>query len=162
MHVSIFSLLSLISMAVSAPTTETCRPCTEMKVARYDDLLFSEPAPSPIPPHYFGLNYTLFQVDQYDGFIPPTSGNQWTMAYGGSGNISIPSDAYVSSTLSICLHVDIHQPSKANFHSRVFLIRMCSGRTASRMRNQHLGLEIDRQDHQARHFFSTAGPGTLR
>ncbi|OAL46983.1 hypothetical protein IQ07DRAFT_590461 [Pyrenochaeta sp. DS3sAY3a] len=45
---------------------------------------------NPIPPHYYGLSYTTFQVDQYDGFIPPTSGNQWTMAFGGSGNISIP------------------------------------------------------------------------
>jgi hypothetical protein len=108
MHVSSFSFLSLLPAALSAPTTESCRPCVDRKIARYDDLPFSEPGPSSIPTHYFGLNYTLFQVDQYDGFIPPTSGNQWTMAYGGSGNISIPSDSYVHFPLAICINTNVY------------------------------------------------------
>jgi hypothetical protein len=113
MHVSILSLVFSFGVALSEPTTNTCRPTINTKIAQYDDLPFNEPGPSPIPLHYFGLDYALFQVDQYDGFIPPTSGNQWTMAYGGSGNISIPVDSYVPSSFVI-LKTHIYQPSKAN------------------------------------------------
>ncbi|KAF2490841.1 hypothetical protein BU16DRAFT_469932, partial [Lophium mytilinum] len=57
---------------------------------QYDDLPWIEGSYNPIPPHYYGLSYTTFQVDHYDGFIPATSGNQSAMAFGGSGNITIP------------------------------------------------------------------------
>ncbi|KAH8699348.1 hypothetical protein GQ44DRAFT_665587 [Phaeosphaeriaceae sp. PMI808] len=84
-------LLYFASIGLTVPTADSsCYPTREPKVANYDDLPFVEPGPNPIPPHYYGLSYTTFQVDQYDGWIPPTSGNQWAMAFGGSGNISIP------------------------------------------------------------------------
>lgn len=86
-------LLSLASLALAIPAAHPdpyCTPSRETKTSKYDDLPFVEGSMNPIPPHYYGLSYTTFQVDQYDGFIPPTSGNQWTMAFGGSGNISIP------------------------------------------------------------------------
>jgi hypothetical protein len=70
-------------------------PVRELKIASYDDLPFVEGSFNPIPPHYYGLSYTTFQVDQYDGWFPATSGNQTTIAFGGSGNISIP-DSYNS------------------------------------------------------------------
>jgi hypothetical protein len=80
----------LACFTIAAPAKHGCKPTKEAKVARFDDLSFNEGSMNPIPPHYYGLSYFTFQVDQYDGFIPPTSGNQWTMAFGGSGNISIP------------------------------------------------------------------------
>ncbi|KAF2731698.1 hypothetical protein EJ04DRAFT_498160 [Polyplosphaeria fusca] len=85
------TLLPLLSVAFASPLDERdyCRPSRKTYVAKYDDLPFVEPGPNPIPNPYNGLTYTTFQVDQYDGFIPPTSGNQWTMAFGGSGNISV-------------------------------------------------------------------------
>ncbi|ORY19233.1 hypothetical protein BCR34DRAFT_582408 [Clohesyomyces aquaticus] len=87
----ITNLALAFSLAYASPVThEKCRPVRTTHIAKYDDLPFVEPGPNPIPPHYYGLSYFTFQVDQYDGFIPPTSGNQWTMAFGGSGNISIP------------------------------------------------------------------------
>jgi hypothetical protein len=76
--------------ALALASSNYCSFNKETKTAKYDDLPFVEPGPNPIPPHYYGLSYITFQVDQYDGFIPPTSGNQWIMAFGGSGNISIP------------------------------------------------------------------------
>jgi hypothetical protein len=85
---SIAILLSLFAQVIAV--TQGCKPTETSFVARYDDLPLQEPGYNPIPPHYYGLSYTTFQVDQYDGFIPPTSGSQWTMAFGGSGNISIP------------------------------------------------------------------------
>jgi hypothetical protein len=88
------TLASSISAAPVADDIEKgCYPIREAKIARYDDLPFVEPGANPIPPHYYGLSYITFQVDQYDGFIPPTSGNQTAMAFGGSGNITIP-DSY--------------------------------------------------------------------
>jgi hypothetical protein len=57
---------------------------------QFDDLTFNDGGFSPIPPHYYGLSYFTFQVDQFDGFIQAASGNQWAMSYGGSGTISIP------------------------------------------------------------------------
>ncbi|KAF2865817.1 hypothetical protein BDV95DRAFT_506506 [Massariosphaeria phaeospora] len=85
------SILPIITLALAAPSAnDNCRPSRTTYVAQYDDLPFVEPGPNPIPPHYNGLSYTAFQVDQYDGFILPTSGNQWTMAFGGSGNFSGP------------------------------------------------------------------------
>jgi hypothetical protein len=99
----VLAAISLLAVAHGTPVAEDrygCTPGRKSYIAQYDDLPFLEPDPSPIPTPYNGLNYTLFQVDQYDGFIPPTSGNQWTMAYGGSGNISIP-DSYAPFSLSI-------------------------------------------------------------
>jgi hypothetical protein len=94
---SIFLLITLALSVFAAPvaddTEKGCYPIRETKIARYDDLPFVEPGTNPIPPHYYGLSYITFQVDQYDGFIPPTSGNQTAMAFGGSGNITIP-DSY--------------------------------------------------------------------
>jgi hypothetical protein len=90
MLTTIAALLPLACLAIAAPATDGCKPIKEDKIARFDDLPFNEGSFNQIPPHYYGLSYTTFQVDQYDGFIPPTSGNQWAMAFGGSGNISIP------------------------------------------------------------------------
>ena len=90
MHtVGAFCLLGIIIPIFATPTSDYCKE-SHKYIARYDDLPFVEPGPNPIPSGYNGLSYTTFQVDQYDGFIPPTSGNQWTMAFGGSGNISVP------------------------------------------------------------------------
>ncbi|KAF2743255.1 hypothetical protein M011DRAFT_228692 [Sporormia fimetaria CBS 119925] len=89
---SIISLLPLLTLTLATPTPineQDCPSCTA-NIARYDDLTFNEGSYNPIPPHYYGLSYINFQVDQYDGFIPPTSGNQWAMAFGGSGNITVP------------------------------------------------------------------------
>ncbi|KAH7071539.1 hypothetical protein BKA63DRAFT_448254 [Paraphoma chrysanthemicola] len=82
--------LCSLAVAVAEQKNKECYPIREPKLARYDDLPFVEPGPNPIPPHYYGLSYVTFQVDQHDGFIPPTSGNQTAMAFGGSGNITIP------------------------------------------------------------------------
>ena len=95
-----FLFVVTTALATTIPATSSCYPTRETRTARYDDLTFIEPGPNPIPPHYYGLSYFTFQVDQYDGFIPPTSGNQWTMAFGGSGNISIPS-SYFTTILSL-------------------------------------------------------------
>ncbi|KAH4016781.1 hypothetical protein HBH70_233370 [Parastagonospora nodorum] len=88
------ALLFLVSSGLSAPTsdasTNDCHPTKELKTAKYDDLRFDDGGFNPIPPHYYGLSYTAFQVDQYDGWFPPTSGNQTAVAYGGSGNFSVP------------------------------------------------------------------------
>jgi hypothetical protein len=92
MKSSILALFPIIAVTLSNPVVNPtyCRPSQKTYTAQYDDLPFNEGNPNPIPNPYNGLVYTLFQVDQYDGFIPPTSGNQWTMAYGGSGNMSVP------------------------------------------------------------------------
>lgn len=104
MKLSLATLLNLSILSVAHPSAEATAQCTPSRTtytAQYDDLPFTEPGPNPVPPHYYGLSYTTFQVDQYDFFIPPTSGNQWAMAFGGSGNISIP-DSYVEvSCLSV-------------------------------------------------------------
>lgn len=88
-------MLSLLLTAVSisgifAADADYCYPTRETKTANYDDLTFNEGSANPIPPHYYGLSYYTFQVDQYDGFIPATSGNQTAIAFGGSGSFSIP------------------------------------------------------------------------
>jgi hypothetical protein len=95
MHIpsTTIALLAIIPFTFAAPKPP-CRPVKTSYTAQYDDLPYVEPGPNPIPPHYYGLSYTTFQVDRYDFWIPPTSGNQWTMAFGGSGNISVP-DQYV-------------------------------------------------------------------
>lgn len=94
MFFSSLALLVVASVVLAAPTADSdstkCHPDKAYKVARYDDLPFNEPGPTPIPPHYYGLSYITFQVDQYDGWIPPTSGNQTAIAFGGSGNITVP------------------------------------------------------------------------
>jgi hypothetical protein len=90
MLISLAALIPLAHLTIAAPSSSGCKPTKESKLAQFDDLPFNDGSASPIPPHYYGLSYSTFQVDQYDGFIPPTSGNQWAMAYGGSGNISIP------------------------------------------------------------------------
>jgi hypothetical protein len=58
---------------------------------QYDELHWEEPidGPNPIPTSYKGLDYDTFQVDQYDGFIIPASGNQYAMSFEGHGNISV-------------------------------------------------------------------------
>jgi hypothetical protein len=82
--------MPFLGAAIASPMPEDCKTVHTPYVAKYDDLPFNEGSMNPIPPHYYGLSYITFQVDQYDGFIPPTSGNQWAMAFGGSGNITIP------------------------------------------------------------------------
>jgi hypothetical protein len=69
-------------------TSAYCPTSMPMSVG-FDDLPFNEGSDNPIPRPYNALTYYLFQVDQYDGFIPPTSGNQWAIAYGDSGRIRI-------------------------------------------------------------------------
>jgi hypothetical protein len=77
----ILALLPLVSLTAAAPP---CWPTHESYTATYDDL-----EDGAVPLLYEGLTYTTFQVDQYDGFIKPTSGDKWAIAYGGSGNISV-------------------------------------------------------------------------
>jgi hypothetical protein len=99
LHTMYSALFLLVScpFSLAAPATDLkprdCHPIREPKTAKYDDLPFYEGSPNPIPPHYYGLSYFDFQIDQYDGFIPPTSGNQTAIAFGGSGNFSVP-DSY--------------------------------------------------------------------
>ncbi|KAK0619138.1 hypothetical protein B0T14DRAFT_518616 [Immersiella caudata] len=59
-------------------------------LAKYDELLWKEPIDGPnlIPLNYKGLDYSIFQVDRYDGFIMPASGNQYAMSFEGRGNIT--------------------------------------------------------------------------
>jgi len=85
-----FATLLLACLAVAAPEETACNATKEAKVARFDDLSVIDGSMNQIPPHYYGLSYFTFQADQFDGFIPPTSGDKWAMAFGGSGNISIP------------------------------------------------------------------------
>jgi hypothetical protein len=96
MH-STLLLLAFCSLSLAASVTDLeprdCHPIREPKMAKYDDLPFDDGGFNPIPPHYYGFSYFGFQVDQYDGFIPPTSRNQTAVAFGGSGNFSIP-DSY--------------------------------------------------------------------
>ncbi|KAF1998122.1 hypothetical protein P154DRAFT_564893 [Amniculicola lignicola CBS 123094] len=89
---TIILLSTLLASALGTPVPQDgyCRPSRSTKIAKYDDLTWIEGNYNPIPPHYYGLSYTTFQVDSYDGFIPPTSWNQTAMAFGGSGNISVP------------------------------------------------------------------------
>ncbi len=98
---SLATSLVLLTVALAAPTPDNgyCYPSRENKVAQYDDLPWVEGQRNPIPTPYLGLDYNIFQVDRNDGFIPPTSGDQWTMAFGGSGNISVP-DRYATTRLS--------------------------------------------------------------
>ena len=58
---------------------------------KYDELPWKEPVdgPNPIPANYKGLDYSVFQVDQFDGFIIPASGQQYAMSFAGRGNISV-------------------------------------------------------------------------
>ncbi|KAH7135147.1 hypothetical protein B0J11DRAFT_564554 [Dendryphion nanum] len=93
MRLIIAALFSLVSNILAAPfPDENYGEILKRKTytAKYDDLAFIEPGPNPIPAGYNGLEYTTFQVDQYDGFIPPTSGDKVAMAFGGSGNFSVP------------------------------------------------------------------------
>jgi hypothetical protein len=118
----IFRPTALIALAASAADANNyyC-PNRELKIAKYDDLPFVDPA------RYFSLSYTTFQVDQYDGWIPPTSGNQMAMAFGGSGNISIP-NPYVFYPPSVCLVTHtFHSPSKQTFNLHSFSYACVSG-----------------------------------
>ncbi|KXX76425.1 hypothetical protein MMYC01_200179 [Madurella mycetomatis] len=65
--------------------------CLKSYEAKYDELHWEEPVETgnPIPNDYKGLDYNIFQVDQFDGFMNPASGSQYAMAFGGSGNISV-------------------------------------------------------------------------
>ncbi|KAF2197138.1 hypothetical protein GQ43DRAFT_475703 [Delitschia confertaspora ATCC 74209] len=82
--------LPLVTLSLAAPLEERkCKPTCTSYVANYDDLPFNDGSANPIN-LYNNLNYTTFQVDAYDGFIPPTSFSNWAMAFGGSGNISVP------------------------------------------------------------------------
>jgi hypothetical protein len=124
----IFCSTALITLAAStADANNYYCPNRELKVAKYDDLPFVEPGPNPIPARYFGLSYATFRVDQYDGWIPPTSGNQTAMAFGGSGNISIP-NSYVFYPPGVCLVADaIHSTSKQTFDLHSFSYACVSG-----------------------------------
>jgi hypothetical protein len=128
---STFTLLSIASICIAVPTTfanrESC-PIKESKIASYDDLPFFEPGPNPIPPHYYGLSYSTFQVDQYDGFISPKSGNQSAMAFGGSGNITIP-DGYTSHAYHLPLQLteSTYSPPKQSFDLESFSYACVAG-----------------------------------
>jgi hypothetical protein len=69
------------------------RPCPN----QYDELHWEEPfkTGNPIPRGYKDLDYGSFQVDRYDGFIIPDSGQQYAMSFEGRGNISVH-DTYSS------------------------------------------------------------------
>ena len=64
------TFVALVSTAFATPIADDNygRPSQKTYVAKYDD----------------------FQVDQYDGWIPPTSGDKVAMSFGGSGNFSVP------------------------------------------------------------------------
>lgn len=86
-------LVTLVSATFATPIADDGyggRPSQKTFVAKYDDLPFVEPGANPIPAGYNGLDYNNFQVDQYDGWIPPTSGDKVAMSFGGSGNFSVP------------------------------------------------------------------------
>jgi len=86
----IAAVILIVSLALASPAVEPdgCTPSTKYYVAKYDDLPYVEPGPNPIPSPYNGLTYNIFQVTEPHLFIFPTSGNQYAMAFGGSGNIS--------------------------------------------------------------------------
>ncbi|KAF1918802.1 hypothetical protein BDU57DRAFT_120891 [Ampelomyces quisqualis] len=88
-----FSACNALDLPTADSTSAGYCPVYEYNVARYDNLPFWEGAYNPVPPFYYGLSYSTFQVDRDDGFIRAISGNQATMAFGGSGNISIPDSA---------------------------------------------------------------------
>ncbi|KAF2702845.1 hypothetical protein K504DRAFT_444935 [Pleomassaria siparia CBS 279.74] len=113
---SIFATTALAGPVANTPPYHH-HPSQKTYVAQYDDLPFVEPGPNPLPSPYNGLVYNLFQVDQYDGFIPTTSGNQWTMAFGGSGNFSVPAtpakQTFTLSSFSYACDGGISQPECA-------------------------------------------------
>ncbi|KAK0652457.1 hypothetical protein B0T16DRAFT_387715 [Cercophora newfieldiana] len=85
-----FGLLSFVALSTFAVGGRIPPTCTQNHVAKYDDLHWEDPVETgnPIPSNYNGLDYDIFQVDQYDGFIIPASGNQYAMSFEGRGNIS--------------------------------------------------------------------------
>ena len=93
MKPTLAAVVALVSTTFATPIADDNygRPSLKTYVAKYDDLPFNEPGANPIPAGYNGLDYTNFQVDQYDGWIPPTSGDKVAMSFGGSGNFSVPS-----------------------------------------------------------------------
>ncbi|KAF2269521.1 hypothetical protein CC78DRAFT_564775 [Lojkania enalia] len=112
------ALLSLVAIAqASALTKNYCRSTRKTYTAQYDDLPFIETGSNPLPNPYRYLTYTAFQIEQYDGFIPPTSGNQWTMAFGGSGNISLfdpsPKTSFQLESFSFSCVAGVPQPECA-------------------------------------------------
>ncbi|KAK4187624.1 hypothetical protein QBC35DRAFT_498177 [Podospora australis] len=80
------AILALLTISNALATN-----CAKTYEAKYDELTWHEPIETgnPIQSNYKGLDYTIFQLDQYDGFISPSSGNQYAMAFGGSGNITV-------------------------------------------------------------------------
>ena len=85
-----FIILSLLTVAWAIPTPKhDCNKHFRNHVARFDNLTFTQGSTNNIGMNE-GLNYTTFQVGQGET-IKPVSGKNWAIAYGGSGNISIPS-----------------------------------------------------------------------
>ncbi|GAB1312691.1 hypothetical protein MFIFM68171_02901 [Madurella fahalii] len=88
------AVLALAAVGLATPVhsqNQGHHICEKSYEAKYDELHWEEPLETgnPIPNGYKGLDYNIFQVDQYDGFMIPASGSQYAMAFGGSGNISV-------------------------------------------------------------------------
>ncbi len=84
-----FILLSILAVAFAFPAPKhDCPKQFRNHVTRFDNLTFTQGSANPIGMNE-GLNYTNFQVGEGET-IKPVSGQKWAIAYGGSGNISIP------------------------------------------------------------------------
>ncbi|KAK4207071.1 hypothetical protein QBC37DRAFT_355914 [Rhypophila decipiens] len=81
----------LLILCLVQAATSSLNICVKDYEAKYDELHWEEPfeTGNPISDGYKGLDYNVFQVDRYDGFINPDSGLQYAMSFGGSGNISV-------------------------------------------------------------------------
>lgn len=69
---------SKITVTTTVTATPTTPACPDQNVtADYDDLIQND----PIPATYKGLIYENFYVDEFDGFIKPTSGKNMLISY---------------------------------------------------------------------------------
>ncbi|KAK5655982.1 hypothetical protein OQA88_5120 [Cercophora sp. LCS_1] len=109
-------LITLGALIVGGQARGTC---TQNHIAKYDELHWEEPVETgnPIPSNYKGLDYDIFQVDQYDGFINPASGKQYAMSFEGRGNISVhdknPRSSFTLKSLSYACSGGVPQPACA-------------------------------------------------
>ncbi|KAK4221631.1 hypothetical protein QBC38DRAFT_403000 [Podospora fimiseda] len=108
-------ILRVAFLALLALPNALAKPHPKEYVANYDDLPWDELTPNPLPSGYKSLTYNIFQVDQYDGFISPSSGTQYAMAFGGSGNISVsdPSTSFTLKSFNYACSSGVPQPECA-------------------------------------------------
>ncbi|KAK4159281.1 hypothetical protein QBC43DRAFT_327574 [Cladorrhinum sp. PSN259] len=108
-------ILRVALLALLAVPSALANPHDKLYVANYDDLPWDELNPNPLPAGYKGLTYNIFLVDQYDGFIQPTSGSQYAMAFGGSGNITVqdPSTSLTLKSFTYACNSGVPQPACA-------------------------------------------------